>query len=100
MKKVEEVFGSEVNNIEIDNKNESFENIQLKFIYNYLKQVNSMKNMNETTLRNEIELNRWGHEFKVVPQNMLKNTTVSFIFLMKTLMLIVIIFYNAYLNLL
>lgn len=81
MKKVEELFGSKVNSIEIENKNETFENIQLKFIYNYLKQVNAMKNMNEITLRNEIELNRWGHDFKVIPQNMLKNSTVSFIFL-------------------
>lgn len=97
MKKVEELFGSKANNINIDNKNETLENITLGYVYKYLKKVNGMKNMNETTLRNEIELSRWGHDFKVVPQNMLKNSTVSFIFLMKTLMIIVvIIFFNAY----
>lgn len=93
MKKVEELFGSKAKDIQIENKNETFENIQLKFIYNYLKQINDMKHMNETTLRNEIELNRWGHDFKVVPQKMLKNSTVSF-FLVKILM--IIIFFNAY----
>jgi len=75
--KVEELYGPTLKDVQIYNDNESFENKQLKLIYNHLKQVNSFKKMDEKTLRNEIELNRWGHEFEVIPQKMLLSSKVS-----------------------
>lgn len=42
-----------------------------------------MHTMDVNTLRNEIELNRWGQQYQIVPQQMLHNPKVSIIFLMK-----------------
>ena len=61
----------------IEDSNETFENKQLKFIYNFLNQVENIKKMDECTLHYEIELNRWGHEPEVIPAKMLKSSTVS-----------------------
>lgn len=82
MEKVEELFGPKVNDIQNENDEGTFEHFQLRFIYNYLKQVNSMKLMSEITLLNEIELQRWGHEYKVIPREMLQKPTVSFFFVL------------------
>lgn len=37
--------------------------------------------MDENTLRNEIELNKWGDTYEIIPQNMLNHPKVSTIFL-------------------
>lgn len=79
MEKVEELFGTKLKNVQIESKTDTFENKQLKFIYNFLKQVQNIQNLNENALRNEIELHRWGHSYEVIPQNMLKSSKVSYI---------------------
>lgn len=78
MDMVEKIFGSKVKDVKIEELDEPFENKQLKFIYNHLKQINSFKKMNENELINEIELSRWGHNYEVIPKNMLLNSRVSF----------------------
>lgn len=83
IKKVEELFGSKMKDVCIEDRDETFENKQLKFIYNFLNQVENIKKMDENALRYEIELNRWGHEPEVIPRNMLKSSTVSLITLVK-----------------
>lgn len=77
MKKVEEIFGSKLKDIQIENDEETFENKQLKFIYNFLKQIENLNKMDENTLRNEIELNRWGHIPEVIPKKMSQNPQVN-----------------------
>lgn len=79
MNKVEKLFGLKLKNVNIDDKNETFENKQLKFIYNFLNQVNNLYKMDETTLKNEIEYKRFGHLFEVIPHHMLNNSNVSHI---------------------
>lgn len=64
-------------NIQTENENETFENKQLKFIYNFLRQVEDMNKMDENKLRTEIELHRWGQDFEYIPKNMLTSTKVS-----------------------
>lgn len=81
MKKVEEMFKSY---IEHENDNETLEDCQAKFVYHYLKKLEEMKTMTETALIREIELRRWGHEYKVIPPDMLEKPAVSFIFLVKS----------------
>lgn len=84
MNKVEELFGLKLKDVNIDNKDETFENKQLKFIYNFLNQVNNLYKMDETTLKYEIEFKRLGHLFEVIPHHMLNNSNVSYIkFLVK-----------------
>jgi len=82
--KVEELFGSKMKDVCIDDRDETFENKQLKFIYNFLNQVENIKKMDARALRYEIELNRWGHKPEVIPREMLKNPTVSLIILIKS----------------
>lgn len=81
--KVEELYGCKLKNIETRDDNETFENKQLKFIYNKFNQVHNIAQMDESTLRYEIELRRWGHEHQVIPQKMLNSPKVSNIFLVK-----------------
>jgi len=84
IEKVEKLFGSKMKDVCIEDSDETFENKQLKFIYNFLKQVESIKKMDERALRYEIELNRWGKEPEVIPREMLKSSTVSYITLVKS----------------
>lgn len=81
---VEKLFGSLIHDIQSKNDDETYEEFQLKFIYGYLKQVDRMKTMSETELVNEIEIQRWGHEFQVIPPNMFKKPFVSFNVLLKS----------------
>jgi len=83
IEKVEKLFGSKMKDVCIEDRDETFENKQLKFIYNFLNQVENIKKMDERTLRYEIELNRWGHKPEVIPREMLKSSTVSYITLVK-----------------
>lgn len=76
MEKVEEMFGSKLKDVQIENDDETFENKQLKFIYNFFKQIENLKKMDENTLRNEIELSRWGHIPEVIPEKMIQNPKV------------------------
>ncbi|XP_029345221.1 60 kDa SS-A/Ro ribonucleoprotein isoform X2 [Acyrthosiphon pisum] len=76
IEKVEKLFGSKMKDVCIEDIDETFENKQLKFIYNFLKQVENIKKMDEHALRYEIELNRWGKEPEVIPQKMLKSSTI------------------------
>jgi len=84
IKKVEKLFGSKMKDVCIEDVDETFENKQLKFIYNFLQQVENIKKMDEGALRYEIELNRWGKEPEVIPREMLKSSTVSYITLVKS----------------
>jgi len=77
IEKVEQLFGSKMKDVCIDDKDETFENKQLKFIYNFLKQVENINKMDVCALRYEIELNRWGHEPEVIPRKMLNSSAVS-----------------------
>lgn len=77
IEKVEQLFGSKMKDVCIEDRDETFENKQLKFIYNFLNQVENLNKMDESTLRYEIELNRWGHEPEVIPREMLRSSTVS-----------------------
>jgi len=77
IEKVEQSFGSKMKDVCIDDRDETFENKQLKFIYNFLNQVENIKKMDASALRYEIELNRWGHKPEVIPRHMLKNPAVS-----------------------
>lgn len=79
IEKVDQLFGSKMKDVCIEDRDETFENKQLKFIYNFLNQVENIKKMDECALRYEIELNRWGHKPEVIPQEMLKSSTVSYI---------------------
>lgn len=83
MAKVEKEFESKLKDVKIDNKSESYENKQLTFIYNFLKQVHNLQKMDDNKLKNEIELNRWGHMLEVIPRHKLKNVNVSYIFYVK-----------------
>lgn len=83
MEKVEKIYGDTLKHVAIEDENESFEMKQLKFIFNKLKQVHDIAQMDETTLRYEIELRRWGHEHEVIPKKMLNSPIVSNIFLVK-----------------
>lgn len=89
MGKVKELFGSKLKDIQIENVNDTFENKQLKFIYNFLNQVHNIQKMDENTLLNEIEQHRWGHSYEIIPQNMLKRSKVSY-----TNYLIIFFFFN------
>jgi len=84
IEKVEKLFGSKMKDVCIEDRDETFENKQLKFIYNFLNQVENIKKMDESALRCEIELNRWGKEPEVIPREMLKSSTVSYITLVKS----------------
>jgi len=77
IEKVEKLFGSKMKDVCIENSDETFENKQMKFIYNFLNQVEGIKQMDVCSLRYEIELNRWGHEPEVIPREMQRNPTVS-----------------------
>jgi len=79
MEMVEKTFGSTLKNVQIDSNNESYENKQLIFIYNFLKQVHNLRKMDDKKLQNEIELNRWGHMLEVIPPERLNNVNVSYI---------------------
>lgn len=77
IEKVEKLFGSQMKDVCIEDSDETFENKQMKFIYNFLYQVEGIKEMDDCSLRYEIQLNRWGHEPEVIPREMLRNPTVS-----------------------
>jgi hypothetical protein len=77
IEKVEKLFGSKMKDVCIENSDETFENKQMKFIYNFLNQVEGIKRMDVCSLRYEIELNRWGHEPEVIPREMQRNPIVS-----------------------
>lgn len=81
MTKVEELYACKLKDVSIEDNNETFENKQLKFIFNKLKLVHDVAQMDETTLRYDIELRRWGHEHEVIPKKMLNSPLVSNIFL-------------------
>ncbi|XP_060851709.1 uncharacterized protein LOC132930067 [Rhopalosiphum padi] len=76
IEKVEKLFGSKMKDVCIENSDETFENKQMKFIYNFLNQVEGIKQMDVCSLRYEIELNRWGHEPEVIPREMQRNPTI------------------------
>jgi len=76
MKKVEEHFGSKLKYVEIYNQNESYENKQLKFIYNFLNNIHNFDQMDNKKLKKEIELKRWGHMYEVIPQKRLKDFNI------------------------
>uniref|UniRef100_A0A2H8U049 SS-A/Ro ribonucleoprotein n=1 Tax=Melanaphis sacchari TaxID=742174 RepID=A0A2H8U049_9HEMI len=76
IEKVERLFGSKMKDVCIEDSDEIFENKQMKFIYNFLNQVENIKQMDDCSLRYEIELNRWGHEPEVIPREMLRNPTI------------------------
>lgn len=76
IEKVEKLFGSQMKNVSIEDSDETFENKQMKFIYNFLYQVEGIKEMDDCSLRYEIQLNRWGHEPEVIPREMLRNPTI------------------------
>jgi len=84
IEKVEKLFGSKMKDICIEDSEETFENKQLKCIYNFLYQVENIKKMDEHALRYEIELNRWGEKPEVIPQEMMKSLTVSYTTLVKS----------------
>lgn len=86
MAKVEKEFESKLKDVKIDNKSESYKNKQLTFIYNFLKQVHNLQKMDDNKLKNEIELNRWGHMLEVIPRHKLKNVNVSYIFHIRLLL--------------
>jgi len=94
IEKVEQLFGSKMKDVCIEDRDETFENKQLKFIYNFLNQVENIKKMDERALRYEIELNRWGHKPEVIPQTQLQSSTVSYITLVKS-SLISFFFFNG-----
>lgn len=77
MDMVEQLFGIQMKDVCIEDVDETFENKQLKFIYNFLNQVEAVKTMDERALKCEIELNRWGNEPEIIPQQMLKSSTVN-----------------------
>ncbi|XP_029348648.1 60 kDa SS-A/Ro ribonucleoprotein-like [Acyrthosiphon pisum] len=76
IKRVEQLFGSKMKDICIEDSDETFENKQLKSIYNFLNQVENIKKMDERALQNEIEFNRLGEKPEVIPREMLKNSTI------------------------
>lgn len=84
MRRVEALFGSQVRDIQNKNDYDNVEHLQLHFVYNYLKKVESMKTMSENEFVNDIELQRWGHSVKVIPPHMFKKPSVSFIVLVKS----------------
>jgi len=77
MEKVEEIFGSKLKDINLKDEDETFENKQQKLIYTFLKGLNNLRNMDEITLRNEIELNCLGKQFELIPRNMFSSSKVS-----------------------
>jgi len=74
MKRIEELFGPKYENNNINGVKEE----KTKCVYTYLKQVCSMRNMDEKQLLNEIKLNKW--EPEVIPQKMITSSTVSYFY--------------------
>lgn len=83
MDKVEKLYGTALKSIQIEDDNETFENKQFKFIYIHLKRIHDLKKMDEIALLNDIELNKWGQQFEVIPKKMLCNSKVCKHFILK-----------------
>lgn len=83
MDMVEKLYGTTLKSIQIEDDNETFENKQFKFIYIHLKRIHNLKKMDEIALLNDIELNKWGQQFEVIPKKMLLNSKVCKHFIFK-----------------
>lgn len=79
MERVEKIFRSKLLEVKYENACQISDRKQLEIIYVYLQRVNSLSAMDANKLRADITSNMRGKEIEIVPQEMLKNSKVSFI---------------------
>ncbi|VVC28670.1 Hypothetical protein CINCED_3A009897 [Cinara cedri] len=69
IKKVKEIFELKLKDVHNDGVIE-----QLKLIYEYINNIHNIPKMNEITLKNEIECNKWS--LQIIPSKMLRSTKI------------------------